>query len=231
MIPLAALLVAAATWCLLPPWRSERTQGLAGGSPAERRQRRIRARLPGGLGPAARRHAARKRLRGVQALGALAAELESGQPPLAALAVSGGEPTVWPTAVAAASVGEDVAAALAQDAVDQPALRSLAACWRVSASTGTGFAAAVSRLAESARAAEAVRVDLEGELAGPRATARMLAILPCVGVAFGVMLGSDPISWLLTTGAGLACLVGGITLTVLGMVWTGRIAAAVERLL
>ena len=167
----------------------------------------------------------------MQALGALAAELEAGQAPTSALIAAAGEPSVWPTTVAAISVGEDLAAALEQDARDRPALRSLAACWQVSATTGTGFAVAVSRLATSARAAEAVRVDLEGELAGPRATARMLAVLPLIGVGFGVMLGSDPLSWLLTTVPGLACLVVGVCLTALGTAWTGRIAAAVERLL
>lgn len=138
---------------------------------------------------------------------------------------------MWPTTAAAIRVGEDVAKALARDARERPALHYLAACWEVSATTGTGFAAAVTRLAASARAAETVRVDLEGELAGPRATARMLALLPLIGLGFGLVLGSDPLSWLLTTVPGLACLTTGLALTALGAVWTGRIAAAVERLL
>ena len=86
-------------------------------------------------------------------------------------------------------------------------------------------------LAATARAAEDVRVDLEGQLAGPRASARLLAGLPFVGIAFGMMLGSDPLAWLLTSLPGRACLLVGLVLTALGTWWTGRIAQRVERLL
>ncbi len=138
---------------------------------------------------------------------------------------------MWPTAAAAVQLGEDVVAALLQDAKDRPPLRMLAACWQVSTASGTGFAEAIGRLAAASRSSEAVRVELEGELAGPRATARMLCILPAIGVGFGVMLGSDPLSWMVTTVPGIACLVAGLGLTLAGGVWTGRIAAHVEKLL
>ena len=229
----AALIVAAATWLFIPPWSSERAGVMTGtgGSVRPPLWTWVRDRARIGFGPAARRRSARERARTVQALGSFSAELESGQAPTAALLGSGGEPCVWPTAAAAVRLGEDIASALTYDAKARPALIPLAACWSVSVSTGTGLASAVARLATSARAAEAVRVDLEGELAGPRATARMLALLPVIGVGFGVLLGSDPLTWLLTTPAGLICLVAGAGLTALGTAWTGRIAASVERLL
>ncbi len=230
---IAAVVVAVATWLLIPPWSSERA-GVLGHEQRSANPSRwvwMRDRLRLGFGSAARRRAARERARTVQALGAFAAELESGQAPTSALLAAGGEPCVWPTAAAAVRLGEDIAGALTNDARVRPAVLPLAACWSVSVSTGTGFAAAVSRLASSARAAEAVRVDLEGELAGPRATARLLALLPVIGVGFGVMLGSDPLAWLLTTGPGVLCLISGAGLTALGAAWTARIAASVERLL
>ena len=59
----------------------------------------------------------------------------------------------------------------------------------------------------------------------------MLAALPLVGVCFGLMLGSDPLAWLLGSTLGRACLVAGLGLTGIGMWWTGRIASRVERLL
>jgi tight adherence protein B len=43
------------------------------------------------------------------------------------------------------------------------------------------------------------------------------------------MLGTDPLAWLLGSTPGLICLAGGVGLTVLGLWWTGRIAASVER--
>ena len=170
-------------------------------------------------------------MRVIQALGALAAELEVGQPPVTALSRAGGEPSAWPMAVGAAQMAGDVVAALVVDARRHDVLRQLAACWQVGADTGAGLAVSVGRLATTARAAEDVRVDLEGQLAGPRATARMLALLPLVGIAFGMMLGSDPLAWLLATTPGRLCLLGGLLLTAVGTVWTGRIAARVERLL
>lgn len=233
LIVTAALLVGAAAWCAVPTRSTRRADAFVRPDrPSEfARLSSIRRRVRLGFGAVARRRAARARARVVQALGALAAELESGQPPTSALIAAGGEPSVWPMTAAAIPLGEDIGTALAHDARSSQVLQQLAACWQVSASTGTGFAAAVNRLAASARAAEAVRVNLEGELAGPRATARMLATLPVIGIGFGIMLGSDPLSWLLTTVPGLICLIAGLGLTAAGMVWTGGIAASVERLL
>ncbi len=138
---------------------------------------------------------------------------------------------MWPSADGAVRLGGDVAQALVMDARRDPVLAHLAACWRVGAESGSGLAAAVARLAATARAAEDVRVDLEGQLAGPRATARLLAVLPGVGIAFGMMLGSDPLAWLLTSTPGRLCLLAGLALTAIGTWWTGRIARRVERLL
>jgi tight adherence protein B len=230
---ISAVLAGATVWCLIPSRTHERAAALLGGASPKRPAvgTMVRGRLKLGFGPSARRRAARDRARTVQALGALAAELEAGGPPATALLTAGGDPSVWPTAAAAVPLGEDLVAALVQDADRRPPLRMLAACWQVSTASGSGFAEAVGRLASSARASEAVRVDLEGELAGPRATARMLCVLPAIGVGFGVMLGSDPLAWMLTSVPGLACLLTGLGLTIAGGVWTGRIAASVERLL
>jgi tight adherence protein B len=184
-----------------------------------------------GFGPASRRAKARERLRVVHALSALAAELVAGQPAAAALVASAGIPSAWPLATAAAELGDDVVSALHADAFDRPVLRSLAACWQVSSDTGTGLAAAVASLADAVRSAEDVRVQLAAELAGPRATARTLAVLPVAGLGFGTLLGGDPLGWLLGTSPGLACLTIGGALTGLGYAWTARIATRVESML
>jgi len=232
------VLIVAGAWLAWPPEPDRRAVTVARGvghrPPAVRERLRALsawsvARI--GLGPASRRRRAAERMRVIQALGALSAELEVGQSPRAALARVGGEPSVWPAADGAVRLGGDVADALAVDAGRDPLLAHLAACWRVGAESGTGLAAAVARLTATARAAEDVRVDLEGQLAGPRATARLLALLPGVGIAFGMMLGSDPLAWLLTSTPGRACLLAGLGLTAVGTWWTGRIASRVERLL
>ncbi len=231
---LAGVAIAGATWLLVAPVRVERARALVGRSrrhPLATLTEQARRRLRLGVGPAARRRRALHRARIIQALAALSSELQAGRAPAAALVSAGGTPSAWPLATTAARLGEDIAAALAVDARDTSVLLHLAACWRVSAATGTGLGAAVARLADSARRAEDARVNLEGQLAGPRATARMLALLPLVGLGFGIMLGSDPLTWLITTLPGIGCLIGGVGLTALGTVWTARIAAGVERLL
>lgn len=179
-------------------------------------------------GPQARRRRARERGRIIWALGALASELEAGQPPTRALLRSTGTPSAWPHAERAARWGGDVADALDLDAQGAPVLAQVAACWRVGA-RGSGLADSIRTVATSARAAEDVRVEMEGQLAGPRATARMLSILPLVGIGLGTLMGSDPLAWLLGTLPGRACLLAGLALTAVGMWWTGRIAASVER--
>lgn len=231
---LAVAAVSASAWTVVPSGRDGRALAVVRGEP--QRSARLRGFATWtvgrvGFGPASRRLRAMERMRAVQALGALAAELEVGQPPSQALAGSGGNPCVWPAALAAAQMGGEVVSALAVDSRHHPVLQQLAACWRVAAESGAGLAAAVARLASTARAAEDVRVDLEAQLAGPRATARMLAALPFVGVGFGLMLGSNPIAWLLGSPPGRTCLVAGLALTAIGTWWTGRIAARVERLL
>jgi len=184
-----------------------------------------------GFGPASRRRRARARLATIESLGALAAELGAGQPPAVALERAAGSPPTWPSALAAQRMQADVAQALRVDAAQRPVLVELAACWQVAAQTGSGLAASVERLARTARRAEEVRGELEAQLAAPRATARLLSALPVIGVGFGVLLGADPVGWLLGSTPGRVCLVVGAGLTLAGAWWTGRIGAAVERML
>lgn len=188
-----------------------------------------------GFGPAARRRSAARRKAALDFLGSLGAELAAGTPASRALiaAAHHTESNVCPGAVAAAHAGGDIAAALDHDASAQrlAMLHWAAACWRVGESSGAGLSASIDRLLRSARANEEITVQLEAQLAAPRATARMLAMLPLIGVAMGMLLGANPIAWLTTTGPGLLCLLAGLAFTFAGWVWTGRIAAAVMRLM
>ncbi len=239
MIASAAVAVAlagAATWVVVGSPSAQRLRTLVGPPDQPTAATRVRTLMLAaagrvGFGPASRRRRGRDRAATIEALGALAAELAAGQPPATALVRAAGEPPVWPHATAAVRMGGEVPAALRLDGTGRPALRQLAACWQVAAQTGSGLASSVDQLARSSRRAEQVRGELEAQLAAPRATARLLAGLPLVGVAFGVLLGADPLGWLLGSAAGRLCLAGGVALTVAGAWWTGRIAARVERLL
>ena len=165
----------------------------------------------------------------IEALASLEAELQSGLAPAVALARSAGVPPAWPTALAALRIGGDVAVALQADARDQPVLGQLAACWEVAAHTGSGLSQSVAMLAESARTREELEAALNAELASPRATVRVLSMLPVLGILLGISLGADPLGWLLGSPAGLACAAMGVLLTTAGTLWARQIVRAVER--
>ncbi|MEU9867447.1 type II secretion system F family protein [Actinomadura sp. NPDC048021] len=107
-------------------------------------------------------------------------------------------------------------------------LRLLAACWRVGSERGGTLATVLDGLAGALRDEEAQRQDVSVQLAGPRATARLLAALPILGLAMAAALGAHPIPFLCTTLPGLACLITGTALNATGLYWTRRLAKSAE---
>jgi tight adherence protein B len=174
-----------------------------------------------------------ERSRAVEACGTLAAELRAGRTPAEALdaaAELAAGPFARSLAAGASAVrlGGDVASALrpSPDTSVPGLLRALAACWTVCAGSGGGLAAAVERLEQGCRAEQAQRRSVQAELAGPRATAGLLAVLPAGGLLLAAGLGADPLSVLLSTPLGLACLAVGLALDATGVWWTGRLVAS-----
>jgi tight adherence protein B len=169
-----------------------------------------------------RRAAAAKRATVIEACEVLAAELSAGRPPAAALA---GAATVCPdleVVSAAAKLGGDVPALLelVAEAPGAEGLRALSAAWRVADESGAAFALITERLAESLRADETIRRQITTGVAGTRATARLLAVLPLFGTALGYAIGADPLAFLTNTPPGWLCLALGLTLIILGLRWT-----------
>ena len=128
-------------------------------------------------------------------------------------------------AAAARSPATDPAAALRTVAADQGSelLADLAAAWQVTDAAGAGLAGPATRLAEAARAADAVRRELDAALAGPRATAALLSMLPVAGVLLGSALGADPLAFLVSSGGGRVVLLAGTLLIATGVSWTEAI--------
>src|SRR5205814_2051488 len=62
------------------------------------------------------------------------------------------------------------------------------------------------------------RVD--AGMTGARTTAAVLALLPVLGVGLGELIGAEPLSFLLSSGAGGWLLVIGVTLVCAGMLWS-----------
>lgn len=242
-VVLPALLAgsAAAAWLALPPGAALRVESLLGpraGRPppvSTSLVRRVGARLAERLGRGRRRE--REQERAVEACAVLASELRAGRAPASALSAAaavacGPTATSLRSAASVAALGGDVPAVLADappGAAAQGMLRGLGACWAVCAATGSGLAAAAERLGESERAAGEQRRAVQVELAGPRATARMLAVLPAVGLLMAAGLGAAPLAFLLGTPAGRVCLLLGLVLEVLGLRWTARLASGAAR--
>jgi tight adherence protein B len=176
-----------------------------------------------------RRTAAERRDRLGELLAALCAELQTGAAPRPALAAAaGGLRGLESLAAAAAGPVGDVGAELARIGTEPGgrAALDLAAAWRLADETGCGLAEPARRVLVVARAEERLRRELAAQLAGPTATARLLAALPAAGVGMGVALGADPLGFLLGPGSGRACLAAGLALLLLGWRWTRSLTAA-----
>jgi tight adherence protein B len=176
----------------------------------------------------------RERDGAAEALAVLGSELRAGRPAAQALEVAA-EVAVGPfaltlaTAATGARFGVEPAGVFQRSAEGSAVpelVRGLGACWQVCSQTGSSLAAAVDRLDDALRAEREQRLAVESELAGPRATAGLLAVLPLAGIALASGLGAHPVHVLLHTSVGLACLVTGIGLDLLGVWWTGRMVAA-----
>lgn len=132
--------------------------------------------------------------------------------------------------LAAARFGGDVPGALRAAAALPGAggLRGAAACWQVSADGGAGLAAGLDRVAGALRAEHDQRAELRAQLAGPRSTAVVLALLPVFGLVLGSAMGADPVRVLLHTPAGLLCLTVGGLLEWAGLAWVARLVRVAE---
>lgn len=106
-------------------------------------------------------------------------------------------------------------------------LGRVAACWEAAEQSGAGLAEALSRLAATLREELDVHAEVTEQLAGPRATAMLLAALPLFALAMGQALGAEPFGVLLKTAYGWICLTLGVALSVAGWWWVERQVSSV----
>lgn len=181
-----------------------------------------------GFGPLARTHAAlRGALPGRARLdpgevGALVGEA-------AALLRAGALPAdAW---AAAAARRPRVAAAMARgrDPAVAQATAGARAAVRLAADLGAPPADVLDRTVGALVESAAARTARDAALAGPRASARLLGVLPAAGLGLGFAMGADPLGVLLGGGLGTACLVAGVTLYAVGARWVGREVARASR--
>ncbi|MGZ3141271.1 type II secretion system F family protein [Lentzea chajnantorensis] len=129
------------------------------------------------------------------------------------------------TAAAASRRGGDVERALRE--LDQPLLRTavdqLARAWHVSARHGVALADVLDATKADLDRRLAFARQVRARMAGPRASALVLAGLPVFGVLLGELSGARPLGVLTGTAAGQVLLVVGAVLLATGLWWTKRI--------
>jgi tight adherence protein B len=175
-----------------------------------------------------RRSAAeRRRVQAVaEGLGVLAAELRAGRSvEEAAAAAEAGCPDVGAGAALARVLrlggGPPPGAGPPDEVAD--VLARIAAAVRLSARTGCSLAGVAAAVEDDLRARDRAETELRAAVAGPRASAAVLAGLPVLGLLMGSGVGADPWRVLTTTGTGNALLVGGVALELAGVAWSGRL--------
>ena len=184
-------------------------------------------------------HTARRQLNGLlAALRTLAREVRAGAQPLAAItATAGAHGDVSGSVLTAlaAVVSSDRPLSVRGVVAGAPTARAdvtaelserLAVGWSLSARHGIGWAglidATVVDLADRVRA-DAART---AQVAGPRVSGYVLALMPGLGLLLGAGMGADPVHVLLGTAAGHLMLLVGSVLTCTGLLWTARIVRA-----
>ncbi|MEO9015379.1 MAG: type II secretion system F family protein [Terrimesophilobacter sp.] len=109
------------------------------------------------------------------------------------------------------------------EAPDAAAWRGLAAGWFVATAAGAPLAASLRDFAAGLRDLAQTERDLATALAGPVATAKLVMVLPAVGILFSVVLGVDSLAALFSSVPGLLCLGTGTALLVAARAWNRRL--------
>ena len=125
------------------------------------------------------------------------------------------------------SLRSDIYAAMKRDAdvIEFRALADYALLMQASARSGASISQPLSNLASTMIRNRTQEQLLTTELASTKATVLLLAGLPIIGSGLAMMLGSQSINWLITTGLGRGALFTGLALELLGWVWVQRLLA------
>jgi tight adherence protein B len=171
-------------------------------------------------------------------LAAFVAELKAGAHPAAAAAGAAQdaeEPatTVLTGIASTARLGGDVTTALDTMSRAKPELASalgpLARAWRLSDQHGVPLAETLDAVRRDLERRVTFAGQVEARMAGPRASAAVLAGLPLFGVALGELSGARPLHVLISTGAGQVLLVLGALLICAGLLWSAKLTTGAAR--
>lgn len=158
----------------------------------------------------------------------LAGLLRVGHIPVTALRLAAAESEVFAEAVAAQDVGGSVTATWRRQSCDpgSAGLAELAAAWAVCERSGASLTDTLDSVVEHLDSVRDLTRMVAAELSAPKATGRMLAVLPFAGMGLGFAIGGNPVDFLVGSIFGQVCLVVGVALACAGVWWIERIAAA-----
>lgn len=166
-----------------------------------------------------------------QAMEILVGEVKAGATPVRAVAAAAVE-TSGPIGSALRAIGArallgaDVAEGmrqLAEASVVGRYWHRLAVCWQLAAVHGLPMSALMSAAQRDITERERFTDRMDAALAGPRATAAILAGLPVVGGVLGELIGAHPVRFLFASPQGGWLLMIGTALLCAGIGWTDRI--------
>ena len=162
---------------------------------------------------------------------ALAGRLSVGEIPAVALEQVAHDTSILIPALQAQQVGADVSTALVGIAAEPGCggLAPLAHAWKLAVTTGAPLSASANAVAQGTSRRARLSATLESELAGPRASGRLMGFLPAVGIVLGQSVGSGPTHFLTRTLAGQVCLVTAVALSCAGVLWSEAMANHVQK--
>lgn len=174
----------------------------------------------------AERAASTARREVAHACSVLASQVRVGRVPAEALQSAAQDCPVLAVAGRAQDLGGDVTSVWRSWSTlpGHTGLADLARAWQVSTDTGAPLAHSLEQVSDALTADLALRTVVAGELSAPRATGKIMAVLPFCGLGMGYLLGGDPVAFLLDGPWGWACLVGGVALASAGVLWIDRLA-------
>jgi tight adherence protein B len=167
-----------------------------------------------------------------EAIRAAVAELRAGAHPAtaaeaAAVDATPTAATVMRSIAAAARLDGDIHQALACARTTNPAtapvLNQISRAWILANRHGLPLADVLDAVRGDLETRARFARQLHARMAGPRASASILAILPAIGLALGEAMGAHPIRVLTTTQAGHLLTLLGVALICAGLTWSAHL--------
>ncbi|MDQ1737502.1 MAG: tight adherence protein [Pseudonocardiales bacterium] len=178
---------------------------------------------------------AQRRAELVTAVAALDADYASGATVegafKAAASVSEYYRPTFQVAAGQAALGQDVCPVLYDDLGGggaDPGLVGLGLASRVAGRAGAPLSVLLRGVRADLIADREIRRAVSAALTGPRTSAILLALLPLVGLGMGEAMGARPDQVLLRSGPGQVALILGVSLDLVGIVWTMALTQRVQ---